>query len=848
MTMDPRTVQAALAGLLHDIGKFAQRAGEQVSAEWTEGKTRQDFKYQHALHTWHFVNRYLPEAFRQAGVWAAYHHRPPADGRFLQLADHLAAGERREDEAGEDDTDQTRHPAQLLSIFCSVQLEARAPEQRYLPLQPLRMDRQVLEPAPQRPQAEMQAAYRRLWEEFCREAQSLQLAFGDDGDPEAYLESLQGLLLRYTWCVPSAYYQATPDVSLYDHGRMTGALAAVLVDADFPEDTWERLLQDPAAVDQDLALLVGGDLSGVQDFLYTITNKGATSALRGRSFYLQLLTEALARHVLRALGLPVTCLIYAGGGNFFLFARPSDRERLDALRRNLGALLYDHHRGDLYLALEAEPLRAADFFRAAPDEKGPHPFGRKWAALGQRLARAKLRRFAELPEDHLKALFKPEGAGGQELEDGACDVCGREHPAMHSEGTGDDKVSKCGLCRSFEGLGKDLRAARFLAYRFVEPAPPPGGRAGSWQEVLRHLGLEVKVSEKAPGTGYALVLALDDRGLEEVGYSGRTALARRYLVNVTPRLTEPYESSDGQQFREDDIKPFERLAKDSSGLERLGVLRMDMDNLGRLFAEGLRDATPSRLATLSLTISLYFEGWVGELARQRNEQAGDGGRLYAIYSGGDDLFFVGAWDEVVELARQIRADLRWFAADHPDVHASAGVVLVDSKYPLARAARAAAEAEEAAKARRWWKNGRPGRKDSVAFLGRALPWERFGLEDCEPGGLDTAHALMHTLREMVEGGQAERSLLRLFIDLYSRYAEAERARGEAETGDGPPRPLWGPWHWLAAYYLQRRLKTDDAKARVGGLRGRMVTDPLAMETIGLAARWAELATRTRERG
>ena len=49
-----------------------------------------------------------------------------------------------------------------------------------------------------------------------------------------------------------------------------------------------------------------------------------------------------------------------------------------------------------------------------------------------------------------------------------------------------------------------------------------------------------------------------------------------------------------------------------------------------------------------------------------------------------------------------------------------------------------------------------------------------------------------------------------------------------------------------AYYLRRRLKTNDAEARVGGLRDQMVADPLAMETIGLAARWAELATRARE--
>ena len=64
--MDEKVLMAALAGLLHDIGKFAQRAGEQVTAEWSDGKTKSDFGYQHALHTWHFVEKYLPESLKPA--------------------------------------------------------------------------------------------------------------------------------------------------------------------------------------------------------------------------------------------------------------------------------------------------------------------------------------------------------------------------------------------------------------------------------------------------------------------------------------------------------------------------------------------------------------------------------------------------------------------------------------------------------------------------------------------------------------------------------------------------------------------------------------------------------------
>ena len=69
-----------------------------------------------------------------------------------------------------------------------------------------------------------------------------------------------------------------------------------------------------------VALLIGGDISGIQKFIYTIASKKAAKTLRGRSFYLQLLTEAVLRFVLGELELPYTNVIYAGGGHFFLLA------------------------------------------------------------------------------------------------------------------------------------------------------------------------------------------------------------------------------------------------------------------------------------------------------------------------------------------------------------------------------------------------------------------------------------------------------------------------------------------------------------------------------------------------
>jgi CRISPR-associated protein Csm1 len=91
--------------------------------------------------------------------------------------------------------------------------------------------------------------------------------------------------------------------------------------------------------------------------------------LRGRSLYLQLLTEAIARYLLRELGLPITNLIQASGEKFYLLARPKDKERVQELQCAISRNLLALHGGDLYLALESANLSLSDFKGEALSKK-----------------------------------------------------------------------------------------------------------------------------------------------------------------------------------------------------------------------------------------------------------------------------------------------------------------------------------------------------------------------------------------------------------------------------------------------------------------------------------------------
>ncbi|MDI6784689.1 MAG: hypothetical protein QME64_11435, partial [bacterium] len=66
-------------------------------------------------------------------------------------------------------------------------------------------------------------------------------------------------------------------------------------------------------------------------------------------------------------------------------------------------------------------------------------------------------------------------------------------------------------------------------------------------------------------------------------------------------------------------------------------------------------------------------------------------------SGGDDLFIVGAWDHITELAFDIRQAFAKFTANNPDIHLSGGIYIQDAKFPLYQLAKLAKDAEDRAK-------------------------------------------------------------------------------------------------------------------------------------------------------
>jgi len=722
------------------------------------------------------------------------------------LADRLSAAERAPDE--EAPGDHRRLRSLLTEVSPAGRITNRVP--RFFALKPLQPDPDILSPrAGPSPAAE--AEYARLWDGLTRSLEALGRSLA--GDFEAYFTGLLTVLQFYLWAVPSAYYRDAADISLFEHLRTTAALAAAMYKAGPTDDDLDRALSRADYSGLRFSL-VAGDLSGVQAFLYTLTSRAVARGLRGRSFYLDMVTELCARRLLGRLGLPISNLLYAGGGRFYVLSYPIPEEQFEALCKDFEAAFLAKFEGQLYLALARVELTGADIM-------DPTRYAGKWAReLGAALGRAKDRRFAAAGA----ALFRPQGGGPPEQ---VCAVCGRE--GADRPLPDDPERHQCGVCADLAELGRELADARGISLVPAGPENPPG-------RLWPFLGYRLEVVESfervRPQPGLVLYVLNPDAGqlgrLLELfdGGGPKPAISWRFLPKVVPRL-----GPDARLDKEEHpfhIADFGRLAARAFGAGLLGILRMDVDNLGRIFALGLGDrATPARYSTLSFLLRLYFEAGVDLICRDLDREPG---ALYLLYSGGDDLFVVGSWDLIPMLALKIREDFARFTGNEA-LTLSAGIYLADHHWPLYQTAEAARKALEAAKGRRV--DGRRA-KDGVNFLGRTFGWEEFRQLTAEAERLK---GLVEAEPSPAEDRRPGRVLLHRLMGLY-RLQEQDRRRVRRPNG----RPHYGPWVWRAVYYLAR-LADLYRQEELRELARTIHNDPGRLEALAYAARWAELLTR-----
>ena len=764
--------RVAFAALTHDLGKFAERAAPAVDGDrlkthvtnycrWHErGKYH---SHKHAAYTALLldeIEKSAPDLIagettpfasraREGDITdslinaAAMHHRPETLLQWLiATADRVASGFEREEfdkyNESQERTDTDRksgrnhYQARLLPLFEQVRLERReaCAFAWRVPLRPLSPEnlfpvrREGYEPSQDGP---AQAEYRHLWEGFLAALQ--QIPESHRASWSLWLDHFDTLWQGYTHAIPSATaFGVRPEVSLYDHSKATAAFAVALWRWHVAQDSLTdkdaiKSHQERTDWSEDKLLLVQGDFFGIQEFIFADgaeTNKKAAKLLRGRSFMVSLFTELAALKVLEALELPSTSQIINAAGKFLIVAAntPNMREKLAAVREDINRWFLEHTFGQAGLGLVWKTACCNDFLAGR--------YTGLMQGLFADLEREKLRRF-DLTGEAPTVFDVPYAQG----------VC-----PYNNRLPADDRGS-APLSRDQIEIGTALANRDRLLVARQDADLRQGGvktletgifgyRVGFTreEEVTGRFGPLARSGELVRCWDFSLPDSLADDLWN--GY------ARRYINAYVPRfgehdrlVSDKYQGIEEEDdYRPGNPKTFNHLAcedrmpvkggDEAAGRERwlgqiaLTTLKGDVDNLGRIFQQGLgANSTFAKMAALSRQLNAFFAVWLPAFCREKYPNG------YTVFAGGDDFFLVGPWRSTQKLAAAMAEHFRVYVAENPEIHFSAGMVMTKPRHPVHTLTERAEEALEAAKG---YSQGGRAAKNAVRLHGETVPW------------------------------------------------------------------------------------------------------------------------------
>lgn len=552
--------------------------------------------------------------------------------------------------------------------------------------------------------------------------------------------------------LPSSAYPEHSDVSCYDHARIVTALASCmyLYDREQGITDWKKEYLDRTdARKTEKYLFVLGEFTGIQDFIYTITSKMAMKSLRGRSFYLELFTEHIIDEILSNLSLNRANLIYSGGSQFYLLLPNTSQaiRLLEDCHEKINDFLLEEFGTKLYFEMAWVPATAEDLGNGLDVElKTENKLGEVFRQSAIKTSKGKINRYCS---PQLEDLFNEDSEiNAVHSYTGECVICKKAEKdeilqsnkeAREKRTGGDDDpegVEICDSCNGFIELGSVIAKLYgedrgFLVETYKKDEETPKKPKGALIELPLLKG------------GRVYLRLMDEDKVKNLDRNGE--LHRYYSVNSihtgdllcknisVGNYNVPNEGKGLVEFKE--------LVKMSKGIRRLAVLRADVDNLGTLFQSGFEDknskqsfrhVTLSKSAVLSGYLSDFFKRRIN-LILERRDGASAHNEIFkeycnlisssekkfrdivVVYSGGDDLFVIGTWNDVLEFAVDLRTAFREFT--NGKITLSAGIGFFGESFPVYQMAGRTGELEKLAK--EYTKGNSPlPTKDAIALFGR----------------------------------------------------------------------------------------------------------------------------------
>jgi len=648
--MDSNLVKIAYGALLHDIGKVVQRADQtkekhaKIGGDWFDGIFSDHKDY----------DKEITDQIR-------YHHAKELNAANLDsnslayityFADNIASGVDRRSFTEEDSSYFNWNSFTNMEDIFNVFLKESS--RRYY--EPIMIEDDTNPNFPKESNKEYsKGIYAGIKEKIRSNLTSYDL-------DKNYIQSLINLLEATLSYVPSSTnMDEVTDISLFDHSKLVTAFASSLYryfDSKGITDYKDQLFKngDLSFYDEEAFLLVSFDLSGIQKFIYTIVSSGAAKQLRARSFYLEMMSEQIVDSLLERLHLTRANLIYNGGGHAYLICDNSEETKtiIDEYAREYNDYLIEYFGTDLYVAFAYEPFCANQVmlkYKANNYEEVSKSYQQIYKDLSRKLSAKKVNRYDATTLMKLNSSSEPVS--------NECKIC---HSTKHVDG------ELCHVCDALATAAPQIRKKEYFVISDDVNGLPVGPN--------KFLSIMNKKEVM--------------QALKEETDSLRVYRKNKFMGGINQNV----HLWVGDYYAQDEFSSYvDRSDKGNIGIKRLGVVRLDVDDLGYAFMAGFSTRedgkynTFGRSATFSRSLSLFFKFYINKFA--------EGKDLSIIYSGGDDVFAIGSWDDIIDFTIDLRE--KFIDWTNGKLTLSAGIGMYSDKTPVNIMARDSGELEKVAK-------------------------------------------------------------------------------------------------------------------------------------------------------
>lgn len=685
---DYKLIDVAYGALLHDIGKFYQRTYEKSDLSRRELETTRYHKngnyysHLHSGYTSRFLNKYL-EMNNEFEKLTSEHHHIDESEHFLNIikkADQIASAIDRQDELKDNEAENKKGSfitARLYSVLSEVHFGKEKNDNSIFSLST--RDQMNI------PDANF---VRKSLKESVDEYKILFDEFADEIEKNIYLKKrvnfiaynyMYNLLNKYLVTVPASTYGGVKSaVSLFDHLKISSAIASCLY--------------DKTCYDQEMFYMLEIDVSGIQSFIYQVvegsgTKPGLSKALRGRSILVGLITNAISYAFLNEFGLTVSNILFnTGGGSMILLPyNQSIEKRVMDLSKKIRKSLFDFFQTDITFVNAMLPVNKKELETFQTD---------KAIELKSLLGRNKMRKYQDIIDDADFFFDKIDF-------NSKCNTCGRI-----------SKSEQCFICKMVEKISQiyTKNESFGIVYDFNKT-------------------IDIKNIETLD-LGFVRLLFINDKSYlidDEISWYVDSINNFGFGNEIMTANDVPLDKDSNT------ILSFEKILKltpEEYGDKKLAILKMDVDNLGGIFAFGLKASDEPRVqrsiskyVTMSRLMEFFFGHEIKNICREVslkiNENIDDkvknGTMFYINYAGGDDLVIIGSAYSIVELALEIHKRFAKFT-NNKNITISGGINFQNDKKPIRFGVQMAEEALSMSK---------NGDKNAITLLDTTVPFVEF---------------------------------------------------------------------------------------------------------------------------